>query len=102
MKFERTASFKADYQRLSDAERALFRDAVYLLNDTYAARGQSPLPVWPRKLRIKHVEGAPGIFELTWSFSGLDGRATFEYVTIDDEPATRWRRIGGHAIFRDP
>lgn len=102
MTFERTASFKADYQRLGELERALFREAVHLLNKAYAERGNNALPVWPRKLRIKHVEGAPDIFEMTWSFSGPDGRATFEYVTTESEPAIRWRRIGGHAVFRDP
>ena len=39
---------------------------------------------------------------MTWSFSGPDGRATFEYFDVDDELAIRWRRIGGHAIFKTP
>jgi hypothetical protein len=39
---------------------------------------------------------------MTWSFSGPDGRATFEYVEVDGEPAIRWRRIGGHDVFRAP
>jgi hypothetical protein len=102
VRFERTDSFKADYQRLAEEERALFREAVRLMNRAYAERGDSPLPAWPARLHIRHVVGAPGIYEVTWSFSGPDGRATYEYVTIDDEPAIRWRRIGGHAIFRDP
>lgn len=55
---------------------------------------------------MKDVEGAPGIWEMTWSFSGPDGRATWEWATDTVEGATvpvvRWRRIGGHAIFRDP
>ena len=50
----------------------------------------------------KYVEGAPGVHEMTWSFSGPDGRATFEWVRIDGELAVRWRRIGGHRIFRQP
>jgi hypothetical protein len=39
---------------------------------------------------------------MTWSFAGPDGRATFEFITIDGEPAIRWRRIGGHEIFAEP
>jgi hypothetical protein len=39
---------------------------------------------------------------MTWSFSGPDGRATFEWVLVDGEPGIRWRRIGGHAIFGSP
>ncbi|MCL5265766.1 MAG: hypothetical protein M1343_11370 [Chloroflexi bacterium] len=42
------------------------------------------------------------IWEMTWSFSGPDGRATFELASIDGEPAIRWRRIGNHRIFREP
>lgn len=39
---------------------------------------------------------------MTWSFSGPDGRATFEWIQIDGERAIRWRRGGGHNIFNDP
>jgi hypothetical protein len=43
---------------------------------------------------------------MTWSFSGPDGRSTWEWasVEVEDEvvPVVRWRRIGGHAIFGEP
>jgi len=48
------------------------------------------------------MSDAPGIWEMTWSFSGPDGRATFALITVDGEVVLRWRRIGGHAIFRRP
>jgi len=48
------------------------------------------------------MSDAPGIWEMTWSFSGPDGRATFALINIDGEVVLRWRRIGGHAIFRRP
>jgi hypothetical protein len=51
---------------------------------------------------MKPVRGYESIWEMTWSFSGPDGRATFEFVSIDGELAIRWRRIGGHRIFREP
>jgi len=51
---------------------------------------------------VKDVEGAPGVWEMTWSFAGPDGRATFEWIEIEGETASRWRRIGGHAILGAP
>lgn len=102
MKFEVAASFQADYCRLTKQEQALFRTAVRQLNEAYARRGDRWPPPWPTTLRVKAVQGAPGVWELTWSFAGPDGRATFEVVSIAGEPAIRWRRIGGHDIFRRP
>lgn len=103
MKWQKTAAFDADLRRLSDDELQRFRSIVR--GDFVPAaerRAADPTTAWPRKLRVKDVEGARGIWEMTWSFSGPDGRATFEWITIDDEPAIRWRRVGGHEIFRDP
>jgi len=51
---------------------------------------------------VKNVEDAPGVIEMTWSFGGPDGRATFEWIQVDGQLAVRWRRIGGHAIFKKP
>jgi len=102
VKFEVTASFKGDWSRLSESERRLFRDVLPTFNeacDRIAADAAARLPA---SLRVKGVENAPGILEMTWSFSGPDGRATFEWVTIDATRGVRWRRIGGHAIFTKP
>ena len=93
MKWQATPAFHADVRRLSEREQSLFRTVV---------RDHGREYVWPKKRRVKRVEGAPGIWELTWSFSGPDGRATFEWVEVDGEPAIRWRRVGGHEIFRAP
>lgn len=48
------------------------------------------------------MTSAKGIWEMTWSFPGPDGRATFEFVTYDDGVRVRWRRIGNHTIYRQP
>jgi hypothetical protein len=63
-------------------------------------RGESA--PWPRGLRIKPVQGAPGVWEMTWSFRNPDGRATWESVQVDGEPAIRWRRVGTHDVFDGP
>lgn len=102
MKFEVTDAFRADRKRLSEIERRLVADVLpsfVAACDRYAA---DPTVAWPASLRVKDVEGAPRVFEMTWSFSGPDGRATFEWIQIDGELAVRWRRIGGHSIFQDP
>lgn len=106
MRFDRTDSFKRDYKRLSEEERDLFREAVLDeggFHDAAEAFVSTKNPgSWPARLRVKPMVGAPGIFEMTWSFSGPDGRATFQWTEIEGEPAILWRRIGGHDIFRKP
>lgn len=102
MKYTGSDTFHTDYANLSPEEQALFRRSVGQLNAAYAGRGSRPLPHWPASLRIKSVRGHPGVWEMTWSFSGPDGRATFEFIEVEGEPAIKWRRIGDHAIFARP
>ena len=103
MKWETTPAFDADFNRLSENEQQLFRRAV---QEAFAPaadrRAANPSAAWPRRLRVKGVRGAPGIWEMTWSFSGPDGRTTFEWTEIEGEQAIRWRRVGGHEIFAAP
>lgn len=109
MLYVRTDSFKTDYKRLSSAEREAFKTSCLAFSeacDAYVAERQS----FPASLRVKPVQAAPGIFEMTWSFSGPDGRATWQWssveVTVGRKTATRpcvlWRRVGSHAIFSNP
>lgn len=103
MKFELTPAFEADWRRLSEEERNQFREVVReAFHPACERRRSDPAAPWPTSLRVRDIEGAPGVWELTWSFSGPDGRATFEWLDVDGEPRVRWRRIGGHAIFREP
>ena len=53
-------------------------------------------------MRVGKLEGTAGIWEMTWSKANPDGRATWEWVTIDGEAGIRWRRVGDHGIFKDP
>jgi hypothetical protein len=107
VRYVRTESFKADYRRLSATEKELFRRAVREFNDGCERFITTRDPAsWPSSLRVKPVRGAPGIWEMTWSFSGPDGRATWEWTSVVDEegshPAIRWRRVGDHRILKDP
>ena len=102
MKFEVTDAFRADRRRLSQSERGRLAEVLprfVAACDRYAA---DPASAWPSSLRVKDVEGAPGVFEMKWSFSGPDGRATFEWIEIEGELAVRWRRIGTHDILGNP
>jgi hypothetical protein len=103
VKFQITPAFEGDWARLNDSERALFRTVVR--DEFHPACGRrlaDPAAAWPASLRVRSVAGAPGIWEMTWSFSGPDGRATFEWIQIAGKPGIRCRRIGGHAIFAEP
>ena len=107
MRFETTPAFAADWKRLDAAERAAFRAVVPAFSEACDRRVADPGSVWPGSLRVRPLVNARGIFELTWSFAGPDGRATWEWTTVRlddgaDAPAVRWRRIGGHAVFRAP
>ena len=113
MKYERTASFKGDYGRLKDGEKQLFREAVEQFNQACDRFAETNDPsAFPKSLQVASMANAPGIFEMTWSFSGPDGRATWEWTRVESvdpstnqpvrERAVRWRRIGGHAIFESP
>ena len=100
MKYVIADSFRGDYQRLSVAERERFRQALGTFVPACDRFAADPSVAWPSSLRVKDVKSAPGVWEMTWSFAGPDGRATFEWIEIDGQPAIRWRRIGGHRILK--
>ena len=102
MKFERTDSFKRDYRRLSPDHRDQFKESARAFHDAAVRAAAGESRPWPNSMRIKSVQGARGVWEMTWSMSDPDGRATWEWVEIDGEPAVRWRRIGDHSIFGNP
>jgi len=88
--------FNRDYQLLSREERALFAESVKKFVEDLASAGK------PRSgLRVKGVQGAPGIFELRWA---PDGRATFQFGKSirEGQPHIIWRRVGGHEILGAP
>jgi hypothetical protein len=95
--YTRLPRFAKDYAALSLAEKRAFKVAVAKFVEDLAT-GE-----FRKGLRVKGVQGAGGIFELTWAD---DGRATFEYGPAIEghpgEPHIIWRRVGTHAIFGSP
>lgn len=93
---EEFAQFLREFAALTPSQRARFLDALQkMVNDL---RMSQPFRAG---LRIKGVQGYPGIFEMTWV---PDGRATFHYGTPVRPGETHivWRRIGGHDILNNP
>ena len=85
MRFERTDPFKADYRRLPPGSREMFRAAAHEFNSACDRFVETRDPSkWPGSLRVKAVVNAPGVLSRTWSFSGPNGRATWEWTTVTD------------------
>jgi len=93
--YQRLPRFNKDFARLSAQEQERFAEAVAkFVADLRGGRFRAGL-------RVRGIEGAPGIFEMTCA---PDGRATFEYgdEITSGEPHIIWRRVGGHNIFSAP
>lgn len=95
--FERLPRFDREFRRLP---RELQRAFLAMLPVFIAALRQKPLS-FPPALRVKRVQGAAGIWEITFA---PDGRATFEYSNeiIAGEAHVIWRRVGGHGVLAEP
>ncbi|MHB1166199.1 MAG: hypothetical protein ACYC3K_13375 [Candidatus Nanopelagicales bacterium] len=103
MKFETTPRFDRDWAALAREHRRAFRAAVPAFARACDGYAQQPGSfTWPAALRVRPMRSAPGIWEMTWSFSGPDGRATFEFARVEGDLRVRWRRIGDHGVFGEP
>ena len=93
--YDQAHSFKRDLAALSPRQREHFLIAVKKFRADLAA-GK-----FRKGLRVKRVEGHPGIFEMTFA---PDGPATWQFgdEVIAGEPHIIWRRIGTHDIFSRP
>lgn len=93
---EELAQFLREWVKLTPQQQTLFLAAV---NDMVAdLRTHSTLRP---SLRVKGVQGHPGVFEMTWA---PNGRATFQYgpAVQTGEAHIIWRRIGNHSILNNP
>ena len=93
--FAQTDRFRRDFAKLTAAQKAAFRAAAAKFVVDLESGSFRP------GLRVKGVQGAAGVLEMTWAD---DGRATFEYGSTVREGETHvvWRRIGTHDIFARP
>nr|WP_012477083.1 hypothetical protein [Streptomyces sp. FR1]ABC67442.1 hypothetical protein pFR1.54c [Streptomyces sp. FR1] len=98
--YETLPRFAADLDRLTPEQRRKFRQTVAAFVEDLRAGGR-----FRAGLRIKRVQRASGIYELTWSMgAGPAGRATWQYgpARRPDTPHVIWRRIGTHDILTGP
>lgn len=94
--WSKTRTFLEDYKRLPSADKKKFRKAIadFVADLKHGGR-------FRKSLRVKGVQGAEGLFEMTWA---PNGRATFQYghEQRPKEPHIIWRRCGSHDIFKNP
>ena len=94
--YETTRRFERDYEGLTEEQRGAFREAIRkFVEDLEGRKG------FRKSLRVKGVQGAEGVFEMTWA---PNGRATFQYgnPVHAGEPHIVWRRCGTHDVFKAP
>lgn len=102
MKFTTTSAFDRDLKQLPRKHYEKFIKLVPAFNAAAERAAAGEDKPWPKGMRVKSVEGARGVWELTWSMNDPDGRATWEWTEIDGTPAVRWRRAGDHDILKKP
>ena len=92
--FAQTDRFRRDFAKLTAPQKAAFRATATATADLQTGRFRPGL-------RVKGIQGAEGVFEMTWADGG---RATFEYGSAVREGQTHiiWRRVGTHDIFTRP
>lgn len=94
--YGRSAQFDREFTKLTRAQQEQFLQAVlHFVADLRAGHG------FRKGLRVKRVQGTADVWELTWA---PDGRATWQYgpEELPGQVHVIWRRIGSHAIFRQP
>src|SRR5947208_17088330 len=95
--FQWLPRFDQDLRRLTKDEREEFMKAVRLfVNGLKEGRGR-----FHRSLRVHRLDGTNGVWSISW---GDEGRATFHYSQLarEGEAHIVWRRVGTHAIYRQP
>jgi hypothetical protein len=105
MRFQWTESFGRDWRGLSKRHKSLFLESFPAFSDACDSWVNKRTP-FPSRFRVDDVKAALGVLEMTWSFSGPDGRATWQWSSVSiegqDYPAVLWRRIGLHEIYKNP
>lgn len=94
--YETTSRFAKDFAKLAADDKDRFEKVVKERFVRDLALGK-----FRAGLRVKAVQGADGILEMTWA---PNGRATFQYgdEQVAGEARVIWRRVGTHDIFDRP
>jgi hypothetical protein len=99
VKYETTPAFDRDFKRLPGHHQKKFREVVPRFRAAAERAASGDSNPWPEGLRVKPVQSASGIWEMTWSMNDPDGRATWESIHVSGEAAIRWRRVGNHEVL---
>lgn len=93
--FEALKGFARGYDRLTRQQKMQWQRAVRRLVSGLKSGRLDPA------LRVKRVQGHPGVWEISWA---PDGRATFHYgdEVRPGDPHVVWRRIGTHDVLDRP
>ncbi len=93
--YEVTKQFLRDYKKLNKSYVEDWKEARKRFVKSLKSKRMDP------RLRVKRVQGAPGIWEM--SFAG-DGRVTFQYGEEIKKGETHvvLRRIGKHKVLDTP
>jgi hypothetical protein len=91
--FHTLPRFQRDFSKLSERDRRRFEKVV---REQFVP--DLALGIFRPGLRVKGVQSAPGVFEMTWA---PNGRATWQYgdEIQSGERHVVWRRVGTHDIF---
>lgn len=96
--FERTRAFDRDLRRLTRQQQNRLYAALHAFIEDLSAIEAGRTDRFRPGLRVKGVQGEPGMFEMTWA---PNGRATFSW----GEPVSSgkwhvvWERCGDHSIL---
>jgi len=94
---EESDAFLYDVRRLTPAQRTRFLTALGRFVDDLMAMEAGERHWFRPGLRVKGVQGVPGLFEMRWA---PDGRATFFLGTprVSGLRHVKWERCGDHSI----
>lgn len=93
---EEFTQFLREFAALAPSQRKQFLDAMRKMTSDLRAG-----TTFRHQLRVKGVQGYPGVFEMSWA---PNGRATFHFGAEiqPGEAHIVWRRIGDHSILKHP